>query len=60
MSEAVTWSEGYVDNGPTTAREQQTGLKPKATVAFTLHVHLDDGTTKDIACVGQIVPEHKE
>lgn len=60
MSEAVTWSQGYVEPGPTTAKEQQTGLRPKATVAFTLHVHLDDGTTKDIQCVGAILPEQPQ
>jgi hypothetical protein len=37
--------------------EQNTGIKPKATVEFTLHVLLDDGTTKDIKCVGQVMPE---
>jgi hypothetical protein len=37
--------------------EQTAGILPKATVQFTLHVHLDDGTTKDIQCVGQIHAE---
>jgi hypothetical protein len=37
--------------------EQSAGIKPKATVEFTLHVHLDDGTTKDIKCVGKVMPE---
>lgn len=37
--------------------EQTAGIKPKATVQFTLHIHLDDGTTKDIQCVGQVHSE---
>jgi hypothetical protein len=38
-------------------KEQCAGIRPKASVTFTLHVHLDDGTTKDIECVGTVVPE---
>jgi hypothetical protein len=36
------------------SEENTAGIQPKATVQFTLHVHLDDGTVKDIPCTGVI------
>jgi hypothetical protein len=56
MSEEVQQSP----DSPEAEKEQQASMKAEATIAFTLHVHLDDGTTKDIQCVGQIVPEPQE
>lgn len=54
MSELYVWP-GAGDETPAPAPETNTtGLTPKATVAFTLHVHLDDGTIKDIPCVGEV------
>lgn len=38
------------------ADPQTANMKAKATIAFTLHVHLDDGTVKDIPCVGVVNP----
>lgn len=39
------------------SEEQTAGATGKASVQFTLHVHLDDGTIKDIPCVGTLIPE---
>ena len=39
---------------------QTTGLKPKTSVKFTLHVHLDDGSVKTIECVGSPIEPTKE
>ena len=41
--------------------EQTAAVRPKASVKFTLHVLLDDGTVKTIDCVGDsIEPTPKE
>jgi hypothetical protein len=36
------------------------GMAAKVQIGFTLTVHLDDGTTKDIPCVGHISSVTKE
>lgn len=63
MSDRAIWSSEDEKDWPAEKLEkgvvQVAGLRPKASVRFTLHVHLDDGTIKDIECVGDSI-ETKE
>lgn len=59
MSERAIWSSEDESTWPSEKAAQMAGLRPKASVKFTLHVHLDDGTVKDIECIGNSV-ETKE
>jgi hypothetical protein len=59
MSDRAIWSSEDESTWPAEKLEkvvpQVAGLRPKASVKFTLHVHLDDGTVKDISCVGDSI-----